>query len=812
MDFADNLSGRDSADILFNPKSGSKLERLIFGRRPVLLLLCAALTLFFASSLRHLQLNASFENFIPTHHPFIVNYEANKDQLGSLSGNTIEIVVRADHGTILNRNYIMLLQKISDQVFLLPGVDRTNMKSLWTPTVRWLAETSYGIDGGPVMPDDFDGSPASLRRLGGNISRAGLIGSLVAPDFKSSVIQVPLLEIDQATGKPLDYGALSNRLEAIRAEYAPEGVTIGITGFAMIVGDLLRGMRQILGFLAVSVAISAAMVYWYTRCIRSTALVVLCSIMAVVWQLGMLPWINYSLDPYSVLVPFLVFAIGMSHGAQKMNGVMQDIGRGSTNLVAARMTFRRLFIAGFTALCCDAVGFVVLMTIQIPAIQHLAVIASMGVAILIFTNLILLPVFLSYVGVTPSSARRSLRAEYAADLGLKKHPLWAFLDIFTQRRYATIAIVVAAFLGIGGAVVARGLQIGDIDKGAPELWPNSIYNQDNTYFVDHYATSSDVFVVMVTTPFQQCASYRTLLEMSRLQKRLGALPAVTSASSFVEFQKIMSVELNEGNYDWYDLIPNQPALNQAINEAPPSVMSPDCDFMPISVFLQDHKAATLSRVVDTVQSFANSTHDPGVKFLMSGGNAGIDAATNLVVARASHLMLIEVYAAVILLSLIAFRSWRAVLTAVLPLILTSILAQALMVELGIGVKVATLPVTALGVGIGVDYALYILSVTLANMRRGMDLSEAYYRALLFTGKVVMLTGFTLAAAVVTWAFSPIKFQADMGDLLAFMFLWNMLGALILLPALSSFLLPKRLFIKQDNGKAEHGDQHGITLA
>jgi predicted RND superfamily exporter protein len=152
-------------------------------------------------------------------------------------------------------------------------------------------------------------------------------------------------------------------------------------------------------------------------------------------------------------------------------------------------------------------------------------------------------------------------------------------------------------------------------------------------------------------------------------------------------------------------------------------------------------------------------------------------------------MLFMVYGAVILLCFITFRSWRAVIVAVLPLVLTSILAEALMVGLGMGVKVATLPVIALGVGIGVDYALYILSVTLANLRQGKTLSEAYYGALLFTGKVVMLTGFTLAIGVITWVASPIKFQADMGLLLAFMFLWNMLGALILLPALAYWLLP-----------------------
>jgi predicted RND superfamily exporter protein len=777
---------------VFDAASGSVLEKLIFRNRLKILIACGFITLLLGISLLHLRLTASFEGMIPARHPFIVNYRQNAQYLGNLSGNTVNIVVRANHGTVLDKGYLTTLRDINDEVFLLPGVDRVFMRSLWSPDVRWAAVTNVGMDGGPVMPENFDGSPGSIQQLAVNIRNAGITGTLVAGDYKSTLIEVPLLAQDQATSK-LDYGALAAQLNAIRAKYAGQGVTIGITGFAMIVGDLLQGMHEILGFFAVSVVISAAILFWYTRCVRSTGLVVFCSMLAVTWQLGILPLIGYSLDPYSVLVPFLIFAIGMSHGAQKMNGVMQDIGRGRPSLEAARMTFRRLFMAGFTALCCDVVGFAVLITIQIPAIQHLATVASIGVALLIFTNLILLPVLLSFTGVTPKAAARSLASERHADEGLAKRPIWEFLDRFTRRRFAAAALAVAVALGAGAAWIGRDLQIGDIQKGAPELRANSLYNQDDSYFVSHYATSSDVFVVMVKTPMQQCANYQTLNKMDRLESQLRDLPGVTSTASLADFERIMSVEFNEGSYDWYDLIPDQAALNQPIGGTPPSLVNADCDFMPISVFLRDHKAATLTRVVDTVQSFAANNNDANTEFLLAAGNGGIAAATNLVVAHASHLMLIEVYSAVILLCLITFRTWRAVLTAILPLVLTSILAQALMVEIGIGIKVATLPVTALGVGIGVDYALYILSVTLANLRRGMALSEAYYRALLFTGRVVMLTGFTLAAAVGTWAFSPIKFQADMGELLAFMFVWNMLGALILLPALSCFLLPKRRF-------------------
>jgi hypothetical protein len=159
-----------------------------------------------------------------------------------------------------------------------------------------------------------------------------------------------------------------------------------------------------------------------------------------------------------------------------------------------------------------------------------------------------------------------------------------------------------------------------------------------------------------------------------------------------------------------------------------------------------------------------------------------------VVEKANREMMLWVYAAVIILCLLTFRSLAGVICAVVPLMLTTILCEALMVWLGIGIKVATLPVIALGVGIGVDYALYVLTVILAKERRGIPLKQAYFETLMFTGRVVALIGVTLAAGVVTWVLSPIKFQADMGILLTFMFLWNMIGALVLMPALAHFIL------------------------
>ena len=800
----------------FDPRSGSRAERLFFNHRRWVMALCLLATLLLGWQALHLRLNASFEKTIPTKHPYIANYLAHKADLGGQT-NAMRIVVENPQGSIFDKRYLQTLQQLNDEVFLLPGVDRSFMKSLWTSATRWVAVTEEGLEGGTVIPDGYDGSPASLEQLRVNIERSGEIGALVAGDFKSSIVFVPLLDKNPKTGQALDYGELSRQIEALRAKYEQQGVVLHVTGFAKVTGDLIDGLRQVLLFFGLALVITAGVLYGYTRCARSTALVVACSLVAVVWQFGLLALLGYALDPYSVLVPFLVFAIGMSHGAQKMNGIMQDIGRGTHKLVAARYTFRRLFVAGLTALLCDAVGFAVLAIIQIQVIQDLAVIASIGVAVLIFTNLVLLPILLSYVGVSPTAAARSLKLEQQHDARMG---LWKLLDRFTQRGPALAAIGVSVLLAAAGHAVSLQLQIGDLDPGAPELRADSRYNRDNAYLTQHYAASTDILTVMVRTPEEQCTRYATLAKLDQLAWRLEQLPGVESTNSMAAISKWGSVGYNEGHLKWYELVPNEGALGGVQTRAPRELFNQGCSFLSLYVYLQDHKAATLTRVVDAVEAFiaedrAAPDHDPqgtdgpplgsghpsgggtgvartsgsqDVTFMLAAGSAGIDAATNIVVKQAMREMLLWVYGAVLVLCWITFRSWRAVVVAVLPLVLTSVLCEALMVALGMGVKVATLPVIALGVGIGVDYALYVLSVMLTQMRRGATLAQAYHQALQFTGRVVMLTGITLAIAVGTWALSPIKFQADMGILLAFMFVWNMVGALVLLPALGRFLL------------------------
>ncbi|WP_404361700.1 RND family transporter [Marinobacter sp.] len=779
------------------PKAEPFLERLIFNNRALILIAFLVLTAFLGYNASKIQPDASFERMIPLEHPYIVNMLKHRDDLENL-GNFVRIAVEVEEGDIFTQEYMETLKLITDEVFYLDGVDRSGLKSLWTANVRWVEVTEQGFQGGTVIPDGYDGSRDSLEQLRQNILRSSEVGRLVADNFKSTVVYAPLYETNPETGEPLNYGEFSKQLEEkIREKYEAQNpnIDIHIVGFAKKVGDLIEGISSIAYFAGITILLTTLLLFWYSRCVAGTLVPVFSSIIAVVWLLGALRLLGYGLDPYSVLVPFLVFAIGISHGVQIVNAMAIEAAKGFDPLMAARLAFRALYIPGMLALISDAFGFLTLLFIEIDVIKDLAVAAGLGVAIVIITNLVLHPLIMSYIGITKGGVR------HVQNHGEKQDRKWRIMSYFAHPSVAPISLLIAV-LGLGlGVYYKQDLKVGDLDQGAPELRKDSRYNQDNAFIIDNYSTSADVLVVMVKTPVEECTQYEVLRAMDRLQWELQNTPGVQSSVSLADVSKIVTKALNEGNWKWYDISRNQTIINASIREAPAGLINTNCSLTPVLVFLEDHKAETLETVVERVEEFAGNHSNEEHTFLLAAGNAGVEAATNEVISGAKNMMLLFVYGVVSVLCLLTFRSVRAVLCIVVPLGLTSILCEAIMAVSGIGIKVATLPVIALGVGIGVDYGIYIYTKLERYLLEGMPLQEAYFETLRSTGKAVMFTGVTLGLGVVTWIFSPIKFQADMGFLLFFMFLWNMIGAIWLLPALARFLLrPEKMLAKARAGK------------
>ncbi|MEW6984444.1 RND family transporter [Colwelliaceae bacterium 6471] len=766
----------------------NRLEVTLFRQRAYVLALFVAASIFLLFQATQIKLDAAFTKNIPLNHSYMKTYLKHRENFGG--ANNILISVCDSNGDIFNADFFASLKGVHDKLFFIPGVDRIQVKSLYSPSTRFVEIVEDGFAGGPVIPADFQPTEQGLAVVKSNIEKAGIVGQIVADDYSCAMVKASLMDIDPNTGEKLNTISFAGQLEKdIRQEFEKGNITVHIIGFAKMVGDVAEGAKGVVTFFGVAIAITAIMVYLFCRSVRLTILPIACSLVAVIWQMGMLSTLGFGLDPMSILIPFLVFAIGVSHGVQMINSAVKLVGTGSTSKEAAQLSFRALLVPGGIALLSDTVGFMTLLSIDIGIIRELAITASLGVAMIILTNLILLPLLISYIHISHAYVKQQSSGEKVPH----HHPVWSFMSTFATKRPAIIILAVTTVLYLVGYQKSQDIKIGELHAGAPALHESSRYNQDTFLITDRYAISVDYMSVIIETTPDACTYYDTMDIIDRFQWRMENISGVQSAISLASVAKIVNAGYNEGNPKWRVLSRNQQTLVQSIARVPSSsgLLNSDCSVMPVILFLEDHKAETINRVVAAVKQSANEYNSDKITFKLASGPVGVMAATNEAVEEAQLPMMLYVYGAVILLCLLSFRSVRATIAVVIPLYVVSTLAQWLMTALDIGLTVSTLPVIALGVGIGVDYGIYILSTMSMRISHGESVQQAYLSALKERGSAVLITGVTLAIGVSTWFFSDLKFQVDMGILLTFMFLVNMLAAVIVLPAIATFLWPTK---------------------
>jgi predicted RND superfamily exporter protein len=760
----------------------NQIEAFIFKTRPFIIALFVFLTVVFGYGWTKLHVDAGFSKHLPLQHQYMQTFMEYRNEFGG--ANRILVAVRARQGDMFTPEFFTALRQATDEVFFIDGVDRSRVSSLFTPNVRFTEVVEDGIAGGNVVPADFRPDEDGLKQVRENILKSGIVGRLVANDFSAAIISAELIETDPQSGEKINFIGVGDQLEALREKFENETIEVNIIGYAKVMHDIASGAKRVIFFFLVTFFLSGFFVYLFTRSHRVTAMALSCSLIAVVWQLGMLSYFGFGIDPMGILVPFLVFAIAVSHGVQMITASRAAIFEGADSFTAARTSFRRLLLPGGVALISDTIGFITIMLIDIQVIQQMAVTASLGVATIIFTNLILLPVLLSYVGF-PSDYRQRLH-----DRIERTDRIWERVSRTAKPWPAAALIVGAVVLSIFAAQKASNIKIGDLHEGVPELRPSSRYNLDSKAITEHFSIGVDILSVIVETVPDGCIDYEVMTNIDNFVWHMENTAGVQSVTALPGIAKGINAGWNEGSLKWRILPRNQQVLVEAVQYIPTSsgLLNADCSRMPVMIFTADHKAETIADVIDAIKNFRKNLAHPEVNYRLASGNVGVMAATNEEVAAAQYPILAYVFAAIILLCLLTFRSLKSTLAITLPLGLVSLLAYALMSSLDIGLKVSTLPVVALGVGVGVDYGIYIYSRFQAHLDEGMGIYQAYHETLKVTGNGVLATGITLAVGTATWIFSPLQFQADMGILLTFMFLLNMLGAIVLLPALASWLI------------------------
>lgn len=779
------------------PRLVRRLEALLFGHRVAFLVAIALVTVVLGVFAVQLRLSAGFDKQLPAGHEYIETFRQYRDEL--FGANRLTVAVHARQGDIWNPAVLTRLLQVTDAVTYLPAVDRMSVRSLWTPNVFFTEITEEGfraepVAGGDIVPEALDASV--IAQVRGRAVAGGHVGSLVARDQTSAIVTAELVDIDPRTGEKLDYVAFNRLLEEqIRQPFEDAVVEVQIIGFAKQIGDIADRAADVVGFFAIAFVMTILAVYWYCRSWALTSQKILCSLTSLVWQFGTLRLLGYDLDPLAILVPFLVFAIGVSHGVQQINFMVREMALGADNYTAARRSFAGLLIPGVLSLATAFVGFITLTLIPIPMIRELAITAAIGVAYKAVTNLMLLPVVASFLSFDAGFAQAALERR-------ERHSGWlrGFARIAAPRN--ALLVTLAGALTFAAAVwQSQGRHVGSLHAGAPELRADSRYNLDSAAIVSRFDVGLDwLTVVFEAAPERTddvCTRVDQMLFIDEFAWRMAGVPGVISVDSLASQLKLYNAGLNEGSPKMATILRDGRGLGsevQGINNRMAGLSTVDCRVQGVNLYLPDHRATTIKGVVGAVKEFRAGNALDGVTMRLASGNAGVQAATNEVLESSELPMMLYVYAAILVLVFIAYRDWRAMVSCCLPLTVATWIGYWFMKEQEIGLTVATLPVMVLAVGIGVDYAFYIYNRLQIHLADKIGITQALERALTETGVATIFTAITLSAGVATWSFSSLKFQADMGLLLTFMFLVNMVMAVTLLPAFAvtlDRLIPRR---------------------
>jgi len=744
-----------------------------------------ALTLLLGWSATGLRTDAAFSKMIPLDHPFMKVFTEHEATFGG--ANRILVAIAPKSGDIYTEQSLSLLRKVTEEVFYIQGVERSSVTSLFTPNVRFTEVVEEGFRGGNIVSADFQGRPEQIEQVRSNVAKSDWVGRIVSRDGSAALVAASLQERDPQTGERLSPQAVAKALEEIRARHEGPAHSVYIIGFAKATGDIAAGAAGVLTFFALAFALTCILLLVYNRSVALTLYALGCAIVPVIWLLGLMPLVGLGLDPLSILVPFLVFSIAVSHAVQMTEAWRTQRLAGLDAPEASVRAFCQLLIPGSVALLANALGFMVIALVDIEIVRELAMTATLGVTVMILSNKLLLPAFLALRAGVPPARREQALLERA----------WLFIARVAQpRRALGVALCGLAALLIGGWI-AKDLQIGDLGQGVPELRPDARYNQDTAFITQRFEIGVDVLRVLAITEGNDspCIRPEVMDHVAEFELQMRQNPSVVSVSGLAGFVGQVSQAYAEGHVKWNAVPQDSAQIAQGVGAATRlgnAFMNPGCSVMPVSLYTTDHQAATITALVQDVERFAQEATDSGVRFVMGLGNLAVMAATNEVVAAADPWVNAALFGSVALLCLLAFRSWRITLCVILPLALVTVLCNAVMTLLNIGVKVNTLPVVALGVGVGVDYGIYLFERIRHGLEEGLSLEQGLLAALRERGAASTFTAVTMTLSVLTWLGSSLQFQADMGILLAFMFLVNLLGAILLAPALAAFLLRKRV--------------------
>jgi predicted RND superfamily exporter protein len=776
-----------------------KIAEFSLRMRHAIVLSIILLTVFFGYFAMKIDVVTLFEDLQPANHSYIKTNEEFKTTFGG--ANVVSLMVEVKDGDIFNHNTLKAIRDLTNGLQYIDAVNQFQIISLATKKLKTITASTEGIVAEPLMWPNLPETEEQIEKLRDDvISNPLAYGQYVSRDLKSALVTVDFID------RLIDYNKVYPQILELVDKVKQPGINVRIVGQPVLAGLVIEYLPETFRIVMLITFAIAVILLLAKGTLRGMLLPLLSAAVSGVWALGIVQLMGINLDPLAIVITFLISARAISHAVQLNLAFDREREDGTHDCFeAARISLGKLMRPGLLGLATDAGAMLVVALTPIPLLQKAALMGALWLGSMVICTILMIPVILSWTKTHHEHRIINIGIGHAMSALLK-----GCAGIATNRRSATNLLVISVIILVISAYFAKDITIGDANPGTPLLWPDSAYNLDDAAINSNFPGSDRMFLVVEGEKENAIKRPDVLANMSYFQKYIEALPEVGGAVSIADIIRPVNMSLHEGNPRFYkvadDPVGNAEMIYLATASSDPGDIDRFIDYKyrygSILVYFRDHKGDTIRKAIKAINDFKAENPIEGVQYRLAGSLIGILAAVNEVIfsgqlqSIALALLLLFVFCA------IAYRSPQASLFFLPTVILSNTITFSFMSLNHIGLNINTLPVAALGIGLGVDYAFYIADRIKEHYGKGGELADSIHFGLMTAGRGVIITALTMVAAVVLWYFfSSLRFQAEMGLLIALWMTVSAISGLLVIPSMI-YLFKPRFLLKREAVKAD----------
>ncbi|MGH7858517.1 MAG: efflux RND transporter permease subunit, partial [Candidatus Binatia bacterium] len=778
-------------------------ERLIDWRRPIVVVV-AAITAVLGYRAAGLEMATRFDDLLPLHHPFIEVHRQYKNEYGG--ANTVMVMLEVSDGTIFRADTLRRIYEVTEALEQVPGISPGRIDSIGHGSTRYIRVTAGGtIETPPVMrapPETAEEARAIERIVHENET---LHGVLVSLDDRAALLRAYFVE------RSLDYGEIFSALEGIARRFSDGRHRVHVAGEPMLYGWIYRYSSEVWWIFGASLLAMWLLLFAYFRDWRGALRPTITGVVSALWGLGFMELAGFSLDPLALVIPFFVTARAVSHSVQMHDRYYEEFRRcGWQKRRAIVNSFAGLFRPTLAGIVTDALGMLVIFVVQVPILQAMAISASFWVMSVAVSELLLNPIVYFYL-----RPPQPVLVE-AREHGIFRRTVDLVARLVTASPGRWVAIGVWGIALLLAATQWRQLIIGDPDAASPLLWTDSPYNRSHTRIQEKFGGIEPLIVIIEgedADVLKDPAVHRTI---EAFQRTLERDPEVGYSFSVTDIVRSMNAAIHDLHPRWGFLPRDWHEIGSLLffffsGSSPSEIqrfVDPAYRHSAITFYCRNHRGATVQRIVEEAREFIAANPMERARFRLAGGLVGVTAGANEEILTNDILMNLLSFGTIFLVVLFTYRAFGAAMLMMVSLVVANGLVNAYIGLKGFGINLQSLPVVTVGVGFGIDYGLYIVSRAVEEFRTTGRLEESVRRAVSTAGKAVSFTALALCAVTLLWAFSSVRFNSEMGILLAIWMAVSFASTVTLLPALLIVLRPRFLLREGPEEREARGERVG----